>query len=269
MCFATPSAREAKLLNEIGTPCEYLTWDSEFFGHRIARVTSHRLNLTQLMGVETWCAHNAIDCLYFLADSDDDETTFVAEQSAFHLVDVRMTLALRDPASVTSPSADAASRQSIVIRTVRSSDVLSLETIARTAHEDSRFYFDRRFSRSRCSNLYATWIRRSCEGFADQVLIAEYAQQVAGYITCTCVDGEDPHGFIGLVGVTSAARGMGIGPALVTRSLRWFAEQGVQEVEVVTQGRNIAAQRMYQRCGFASQSLRLWYHRWFTHDRRS
>jgi len=248
--------------------CEYLPWDSEFFGNRIARVTSHRLNLAQLANVETWCAHNDIECLYFLADSDDDETTLLAERSAFHLVDIRMTFALRDSACASLPSADTAGRQAIPIRPARLSDVPGLETIARTVHEDSRFYYDHRFSKSRCSDLYATWIRRSCEGFADQVLIAEYAGQVAGYITCKCVDGENPHGVIGLVGVASAARGMGLGPALVTRSLRWFDEQGVQEVEVVTQGRNIAAQRMYQRCGFVSQSMRLWYHRWFTHDRR-
>ena len=28
-------------------------------------------------------------------------------------------------------------------------------------------------------------------------------------------------------------------------------------------GRNLAAQRLYQRSGFVTASLQLWYHRWF------
>jgi len=35
---------------------------------------------------------------------------------------------------------------------------------------------------------------------------------------------------------------------------------------VVTQGRNLAAQRLYQRNGFVTASLQLWYHRWFPRE---
>jgi hypothetical protein len=34
-------------------------------------------------------------------------------------------------------------------------------------------------------------------------------------------------------------------------------------VKTVTQGRNIPAQRTYQRCGFQTAAVQLWYHRWF------
>ena len=45
-------------------------------------------------------------------------------------------------------------------------------------------------------------------------------------------------------------------------ALDWFATQGVEKVTVVTQGRNGAAQRLYQRCGFVTGSIHLWYHKW-------
>ena len=110
--------------------------------------------------------------------------------------------------------------------------------------------------------LYETWIRRSCEGYADAVLVAETGGGPAGYITCH-LSGSPPAGSIGLVGVGGDARGAGTGTTLVGAAIEWFQGRGVQEVSVVTQGRNLAAQRLYQRAGFRIQAVELWYHKWF------
>ena len=82
-----------------------------------------------------------------------------------------------------------------------------------------------------------------------------------GYISCHQLNAKV--GSIGLVGVKSNARGMGIGQQLIDRSLEWFSGNGAHSVEVVTQGRNIRAQRFYQRSGFISNSVMCWYHKWF------
>jgi ribosomal protein S18 acetylase RimI-like enzyme len=249
--------------SEVNAPCELLAWDSAFFGRRIARVTGHRLNPDRLAGIQDWCVRQEIDCLYFLADADHDETVTLAEQNDFHLVDVRLTFmrTLFTPASFQTTEPDAG--QAVEIRPAHASDIASLETIARTAHADTRFYYDRQFAASQCAHLYATWIRRSYEGFASQVLVAETDVRAVGYITCTLDSGNATLGQIGLVGVDGSARGRGVGPALLRGSLQWFVDQGVQQVRVVTQGRNVTAQRMYQRCGFVTHSVQMWYHRWF------
>ena len=39
-------------------------------------------------------------------------------------------------------------------------------------------------------------------------------------------------------------------------------KDGITYIDVVTQGRNYSAQRLYQRCGFITQSTELWYHKW-------
>jgi len=54
------------------------------------------------------------------------------------------------------------------------------------------------------------------------------------------------------------------GKSLLLVALDWFASQGAKEVRVVTQGKNIAAQRLYQRCGFVIRDLQLWYHKWYS-----
>ncbi len=68
---------------------------------------------------------------------------------------------------------------------------------------------------------------------------------------------------IRLVGMDSAYGGRGLCEVLLSMTLRALADQGVRYVQVVTQGRNYAAQRLYQRAGFVTKKTELWYHRWF------
>ncbi len=197
-----------------------------------------------------WCTTEKIDCLYFLSASDDAATDRVVATRGFELVDIRLTMEWRGLASVMPPE----------VRSSRPEDVEPLKALVRTNHSDSRFYYDRHFSQGECDALYETWIERSCAGYASIVLVAERDGQPAGYITC---DLHDTYGQIGLLGVGAAWRGQRIGSTLISGALHWFGEQGIERVRVVTQGRNIQAQRVYQRSGFISAQLELWYHRWF------
>ncbi len=71
-------------------------------------------------------------------------------------------------------------------------------------------------------------------------------------------------GDFGLLGVAAGARTAGLGTLLTQTGMAWFIEQGARNVCLSTQGRNIAAQRLFQRLGFLTQDIHLWYHRWFT-----
>jgi ribosomal protein S18 acetylase RimI-like enzyme len=171
-------------------------------------------------------------------------------------VDIRLTLGLRSGSILDKPG-DKDKR----IRPCQSADTEALMALARSAHGDSRFFADLHFPRERCAALYETWIAQDCRGSADRVLVAEWEGQVAGYISCHASAGR---GQIGLLGVKSEARGRGLGKSLVAEALRWFAGRGTAEVTVVTQARNLAAQQVYQKAGFQTWAVQLWYHRWFT-----
>ncbi len=230
--------------------CEILTWDTGFFGFPIARIHG-RLSPADIPSVEDWCAEQHIRCAYFLANSDDRESAYSAQQNGFALVDIRITLERQLAGRTAVPPA---------IRPVAESDIPHLVAIARTSHFDSRFYFDPGFPRERCDALYATWAEKSCSGYADAVFVAEREGKTAGYITC---HDDKTSGRIGLVGVAEWARGAGLGRQLIEASLNFFATRNLPLVTVVTQGRNVGAQRLYQKSGFVTRSLELWYHRWF------
>jgi len=244
--------------NETIDVCDFLSWDTAFFGLRLGRVKGQFLDTARCQMIDAWAASNEIAGLYFLASSDDAAVIRAAEANQFHLTDVRMTFDYRVP----KQSANRASSQ-LLMRPSIASDVQPLIDISKDAYVHSRFYHDPHFTPEQCSALYQTWIRRSClEDYAEEVWVAELEGQPVGYVTCH-LDQDIKDGSIGLVGIAEQARGQKVGEQLVNRALDWFAEQGMVTVSVVTQGSNIAAQRLYQKCGFATRSLQLWYHKWY------
>jgi len=203
-----------------------------------------------------WAATNDIDCLYFLCETRDDTSVQSVETNGFHLVDIRVTKE--------KPVASGAEMTSLWdesrVRMVREGDIPALKALARISHTDSRFCFDKNFGSGRGPDLFEEWIQKSCHGWADVVLVASLKERAVGYISCHL---DTPKvGKIGLVAVGAEAQGQRFGVSLVEAALAWFERQGVARVTVVTQGRNVIAQRLYQRCGFVTQAVQLWYHRW-------
>lgn len=243
----------------MNTLIKHLEWDSAFFERRIARVLPEQLTETQLHEIDDSSQREAIDCLYFLADPNDQATTFLAEANGFHLVDLRLTFerkVLEDFTATTLTDIDR-----FVIRPHQPADLETLVAISRSSFTAARFYYDPCFPVDKADLFYETWIRNSTNGsgFADEVLVADANGLTLGYISCKR---HGTLGDIGLVGVAEQARGAGVGRALVEASLEWFAQHGCERVQVVTQGRNLTAQRLYQRAGFLTADLKLWYHKW-------
>jgi dTDP-4-amino-4,6-dideoxy-D-galactose acyltransferase len=240
--------------------CRVLDWDSTFFGLRIARLEGSRLRAAELEALWQWCRNEQIDCLYFLADNSSQETIETAERAAFGFKDLRVTYERKSLAAASPNPIELAN--AVRVRLHRDSDVEPLVKIARHAHTDSRFFFDRRFDPVKAALLYETWIRKACENEVGCVFVGEFRGRPAGYLAATMLD--DHTGQIGLVAVDESFHGKGIGGAMLNESLRWLTERGAARITVVTQGRNVPAQRLYQRAGFLTRDSACWYHRWFS-----
>jgi dTDP-4-amino-4,6-dideoxy-D-galactose acyltransferase len=238
-------------------PCKFLEWDSDFFGLRIGRVTENQLQPEIIEQINQWAEVQRIDCLYFLAEIGDLNTIRQAESNEFRLVDIRVTLEKIIDQSIPIPQPDSIGS----IRLVGPDDLNALKAIARVSYHDTRFHTDTNFPVSRADALYEIWIEKSCKGFADAVFVMDIDNQPVGYISCHLLG--EGKGNIGLVGVSQDSRGKSIGRLLIDSALNWLVGKNVTQVSVVTQGRNIKAQRLYQRRGFLTRSLQFWYHRWF------
>jgi dTDP-4-amino-4,6-dideoxy-D-galactose acyltransferase len=239
--------------SEEPAPGRLLDWDSAFWGVRVGRAEGNVLSEKRWAELDAWARAHGVDCLYFLATADDPGTIGVAQKAGFDLVDVRIELA--QP----STRSDRVAR----VRAYRSADLPVLREIARRSHRNTRFYADGHFSRERCADLYETWIVRSCvEGWADHVLVAELAGRPVGYVSLH-FDPVMRRGSIGLIAVSEEATGHGLGAELVAGALGWCRDSGAESASVVSQGANVRAQRLFQRCGFRTTWTGLWFHRWY------
>lgn len=158
----------------------------------------------------------------------------------------------------------------VAVRPFEPSDVARLQYIARSAFRHDHFHSDPRIPPAAADEVYVRWVKDSCQGRADAVLVAEEPGNpggVSGFITCRVDQAVSaaagiPHGVIELVAVSPEVQGKGIGVALVVGSLEWFARHGVRSIEVGTQSRNIQAVRLYQRCGFKCVAFSYTFHKW-------
>jgi len=246
-------------LTHTAATCEILDWDSTFFGYRIARYRGTRCLDVDMPSIVAACAAQEIDCVYALVDGSDTESISNLLRHRAYFADTRVTFGTAGDGAAPSPSVASTAGS---VRHATDADIPALVRIASSSHVDSRFYADRHFDRARCSRLYEIWIEKSCGGYADAVFVVDAEPgQPAGYVTCHRGDRSNT-GRIGLFAVSGERQGRGFGGALLGAARGWFAAEGITDVTVATQLRNLRALRLYGRSALLIRSVEYWFHLW-------
>ena len=239
-------------------PIEFLNWDSAHFGRRIARATCRQVDANACFEMLVACQEQDIECMYFLADASDQDTIAALQSNGYDLVDIRLTFSAKysEMPSIGYP-------RSICFRLGDERDLDQLLPIAGNSFIQSRFYVDPGFDNGSASRMFQIWLEKSITSESGAaVIVAELNDAAVGFVTCH-LHKPPGEGNIGLAGVAESARGLGCARAMFQQASGWISGQGLDSVNTVTQGRNIAAQRLFQRCGFVTRSVELWFHKWF------
>lgn len=234
--------------------CTVLAWDSEFFGVRIGRVHADRLSAADAEAAVRWGGEEGLDCLYSLVDAEHTPTLRALAAHGFQFVDIRLTL---DRALNAEPPPASA----IAVRLAGPPDRGVLESLARVSHRNTRFYEDGRFDRTRCDELYATWIAKALDDPEAFVLVPDIDGRLGGYLSIHQPANAEAR--VGLIALAPDLQGRGVGEALMAEAFARLAARGPRRIAVVTQGRNARAVRFYEKCGFRTRTCQFWYHRWF------
>jgi len=113
--------------------------------------------------------------------------------------------------------------------------------------------------KKRVGHFYRTWLQKALDRQFDNFsMFIRGFDEVVGVITAL-ITNESCR--IGLVAVKERYRGKGYGHMLLEAFESCLFDSGIKYVSVVTEGRNIAAQRLYQKAGFTTYEICMWlYH---------
>jgi dTDP-4-amino-4,6-dideoxy-D-galactose acyltransferase len=233
-----------------------LDWDSGFLGYKVATIDKECITLIDFNKVYNELQIQDVKLLYWPADIDCLYQGDICAENKGVLVDIKTTYEL----SINSPSSNQSMQLSDIEmygNKVANDELLS---IAVQCGEYSRFKIDPKITFNKFADLYRTWMIKSVQGImSDDVIIVKGGDTIKGVITVYL---EDNVGNIGLVGVDENYRGQGIGGKLIKAALSYFNKKGCGLVNVVTQGKNEAACRLYEKFGFVVKNKVNFYHFW-------
>jgi dTDP-4-amino-4,6-dideoxy-D-galactose acyltransferase len=228
-----------------------LEWDSSFFGMPIGRLRDGLAAEDVPIAVREADARQ-YRCVYLLAPAGDSCLIDAAQANGFMLRDVRVEL--QQP--VLGHPADMAG-----LRPGGMDDFQQLAPIALERFRNTRFFTDTNFPHKRSAELYLEWLRNGLTTDPKRKTLVSLDGH--GFVVCR-LDPSSSGGSIELIGVAEHAAGRGVGSTLIAGAGTLFALASLMTATVVTQGHNIAAQRLYQRNGYRTSAMSLWLHRWST-----
>lgn len=230
-----------------------LTWDSAFFGFAVGRLDVG--NGTDMSQIASAITSSGCQCVYVFIPIEPSEcgdgcncARRILKSMGAHCYDVRTTYA-KDIVSSNSSC-----RMEAILEVAEITP--ELETLAIASGAQSRFVKDEKFRPFFC-DMYKEWLKKD---FTHGRVFAH--RRVEGYDGIATVGIHGDYGKIGLVAVDAKSRGKGIATGLLSSVDAWLLGNGVERVEVVTQGDNVAARRLYEKSGFSVVSqIEVW-HAW-------
>jgi dTDP-4-amino-4,6-dideoxy-D-galactose acyltransferase len=228
-----------------------LDWDTKFFGFPVARLEARELDAADLATTLKWAQERGVRCIYVLREQDDAASAATLATIGSECIDERSTYTAILQADVPHPA--------VGLRIAQALDVPRLREIAAVAYTDARFFVDTRIDPERSAALYMTWIERSVHGGADLVLVEG---PLGAPRASASVHFLPDRAQIGLVAVAPKARGQGLARALMLGLMEASIQRGLTRMDVVTQGRNLAARKLYESLGFHLTRVQCWHHLW-------
>ena len=251
------SNRAKESLCEILQIFKLMEWDSDFFGFNIGYVSCRRLT----KNIETYIKQKSrelnIEMIQYNCNCHDQVSILTAEKNGYSFVDVRVTFELM----LRKMNIKNSELDTIIFRKGEEKDIRKLRKTAGEIYTLSRYYFDQKFDHEKVREFYEGWLEKGIRGeYDDYCFVLEVDQQAVAFTTVK--ENDDGTADIGIVGVDKNYSGRSLGTILLEKVTNELKKKNLSVLRVVTQGRNYPAQRLYQKSGFITNQMELWYHKW-------
>jgi dTDP-4-amino-4,6-dideoxy-D-galactose acyltransferase len=236
-----------------------LEWDTKFFGFPVAKILNAHAQTEELREAVSQLRSQQIPLAYWFADKPSAETHSQIVGMGGDLVDEKLTFVARLD---NLPEQQSSVPLSVVEPYREEMPLSDLKQLAVESGIHSRFVVDTKFPQATARAMFEEWIIRSVDkAVADEVLVIRQDSSIVGMVTIAT---KGNRGSIGLLAVAERCRGRQFGQALVVAAQNWCRDRSFREMQVITQQANVAAQRLYYKCGFQLEQMEACYHIWST-----
>lgn len=227
-----------------------LDWDSDFFHFNICKLIGSIENIEDLKSVEKTMDDYNFKLAYY--SSAKELNIDKMESLEIKLVDKKTTYVKNINSSLLSHPL--ISSYESVIPSPKLLDLAIQSGIY------SRFNVDKNIGKEKFEELYKLWIMRSVKReIAKEVIVYKHNNDIAGYLT---IGEKNNRADLGMGAVDSNYRGKGIGRILFENAEKWSYDNGYKEIQIVTQGNNIPACKLYESLGYSVEKVEYFYHIW-------
>ncbi len=219
-----------------------LDWDSDFFGYEIGEIIfKNNINLKDSEKFD----------LLVIKSSDDFEILLDGFKNNFSetkvIFEKKLSLIHSENTNIYSIDETDYDRN-------------ELYELAYESGKHSRFVLDKNFQAENFKKLYRKWVDNSIfKEIAEDVIIYKEDNQTVGFVTYKT---NEDSGFIGLIAVSAAHQGKGIGNKLLSYVENILFSKGIQKLIIPTQLSNIVACNFYKKQNYTIQQILFIKHYW-------
>ncbi len=226
-----------------------LDWDSDFFGLRIGRAEIDSAEEARALYDQRASVEDSFDLVYVVTPHNIGFPMPNAK-----LVDAKVVYALSDDLG-------SEVNKDVILWDSAKGVTDDLLHLALVSGKYSRFKLDNRFPQGSYERLYSRWIEQSVNhSLATEVFCYMHEGVPRGLVT---LDNKNGFGTIGLVAIHEDFQQRGIGTAMMQHVIHYMMQQQHGEkISVATQLDNVSACRLYEKSGFAVESVMDYYHWW-------
>jgi dTDP-4-amino-4,6-dideoxy-D-galactose acyltransferase len=229
---------------------EFLSWDTDFFGYKVGKVTNLE---TDIFLVLSEAKKQNYKLLYASLNPNNILQNKIYIENNGFLADQKITFLQNIPNDIKISE----NKTELYENTEINQNLISL---ALQSGIYSRFKIDKNFKNQEFERLYTTWIENSVKKeIAQKVIIQKENNQIIALLTLGI---KNKRADIGILAVDTHCRGKKVGKNLIERA---FFESNLLNqnlIQVVTQKANQEACCFYQKMGFQIEKIENIYHFW-------
>jgi len=234
---------------------QILKFDTKLFGFKVAKILPTKISPVKLRAILNTLRSKKVRLVYWQADSSDKKSQTAAKKLHGFLSSKQVTYLINLKKVTISPT---------FIDEVKTYQAKKpspeMKQLAIYIGTLSRFGTDPKIPKKLMKKMYHAWIKNSVNSSAaDQVFVIRNKNKVVGMCTLST---KNKRGDIRLLAVAPGCRGKKFGTKLIQTAENYFIKKNYSKLQVVTQESNIAACKLYKKCGFHIESINNFYHFW-------